>query len=102
MPKTRHSIANPVFCAVDRPDLQFLTPRKSQHALRQRRAAADALHRVFHQRGRSGIFGKPLPQKVEAALDRHQQIVEIMGDAAGQVSERFHALAVTQALFRLQ
>ena len=42
-----------------------------------------------------------LGDEVEPADDHRQQIVEVVGDAAGQLAERFHLLALAQLVLRL-
>ena len=41
-------------------------------------------------------------EDVGRALDHSQQIVEIVGDAAGQLAERLHLLALAELLLRLR
>ena len=41
-----------------------------------------------------------LVQKIEIAQDDRQQIVEIMGNAAGQLADRLHLLRLLQLLFQ--
>ena len=42
------------------------------------------------------IVGQALAQQFEAAENRHQQIVEVMRDAAGQLADRLHLLRLEQ------
>ena len=44
------------------------------------------------------VVGQALAQQLEAADDRHQQIVEVVGDAAGQPADGLHLLALQQFL----
>ena len=45
-------------------------------------------------------IGEPAAQKLRVAADDHQQIVEVVGDAAGQLAERFHLLRLGELLLR--
>jgi len=45
--------------------------------------------------------GEALAQQFQAALDPLQEIVEIMGDTAGELAHRFHLLGLAQLLLRL-
>ena len=42
------------------------------------------------------IPGELAPQTLHAAADDHQKVVEVVGDAAGQLSDRFQALGLPQ------
>ena len=83
---------------VDRLLLQVLAPREGEHALGQRRAALRALHGVVEQRHQLGIVRQPLAHQLEAAEHRHQQIVEVVRDAAGELADRIHLLRLEQRL----
>ena len=83
---------------VDGFGLQLLPPREGQHALGQRGAAPRAAQRVLDQRLDPRIVaGAPLDQ-LEAAHHGGQQIVEVVGDAAGQLADRFHLLRLEERL----
>jgi hypothetical protein len=77
---------------------QILLPRERQQALRQRRAAFRALQRAVDQPMQARIVGDALAQQIEIAHHRHQQIVEIMRDAAGELADRLHLLRLPQLL----
>ena len=47
------------------------------------------------------VVPDPLAQRVKAAGDHHQEIVEIVGDAAGQLPERIELLRLGQLLLHL-
>ena len=86
---------------IERGELEFLTARECQHPLRQCRAALRSPKRVIEQLNSSWIGErKPSLQKLEAALDGHQQIVKIMRDAAGKMPDGFHLLRLDQRLAR--
>ena len=63
-------------------------------------AALRALNRVVEQRLEFGIVGQALAHQFEAAEHRHQQIVEVVGDAAGELPDRLHLLRLKQRLAR--
>jgi hypothetical protein len=44
------------------------------------------------------IVGKPLPQEAEAPEHRHQKVVEIVRDAAGELSDGFHLLRLPELI----
>ena len=48
-----------------------------------------------------GIVGQALAHQFEAAEHRHQQIVEVVGDAAGELPDRLHLLGLKQGLARV-
>jgi len=75
--------------------------RERQQPLRQRRAALGALHRAVDQPVQTRIVGNALAQQIEVAHHHHQQIVEIMRDAAGELADRLHLLCLAQLLLRL-
>ena len=45
-------------------------------------------------------IGEPAAQQLGVAADDHQEIVEIVGDAAGQLAERLHLLRLGELLLR--
>ena len=55
-------------------------------------AAADFFERV----GRLGAGGRPGHEHAHVAADDGEEIVEIVGDAAGQLADRFHFLGLAQ------
>ena len=82
--------------------LQFLLAGEGQHALGQRRPAPGTLERTGESEG-AGLFSssrKRLLQQVEIAHRGHQQIVEVMRDAAGELADRLHLLRLAQLLLR--
>jgi hypothetical protein len=46
------------------------------------------------------IVGHALAQQVEIAHHRHQQVVEVMRDAAGELADGLHLLGLAQLLLR--
>ena len=76
---------------------QFLPTGEGQHATGQRTAAHGALDGIVEQLELRRIGRHALAQEFETAEHSHQQIVEIVGDAAGQIADGFHLLGLTQA-----
>ena len=86
---------------IDRHRAQILLPRERQQPLRQRRAALGALQRAVDQPVQPRIVGDALAQQIEIAHHRHQQIVEVVRDAAGELADGLHLLRLPQLLLRL-
>ncbi|AMY04197.1 hypothetical protein A4R29_31505 (plasmid) [Mesorhizobium ciceri biovar biserrulae] len=55
-------------------------------------------HRVVEKTQQLWIVGKPFAEQLETTQNRHQQIVEIVGDAARQFADRIHFLGVEKGL----
>ena len=82
---------------VDRARLQVLAAGEGEQALDQGRRAARGLERDVDQPVRSCLAGGNLAaQQVEVADDRGQQIVEVVGDPAGELAERLQLLRLVQ------
>ncbi len=81
---------------VDRLRLQFLAARERQQSLGQGRATLGRLYRVGDQALAPVVGGKPLLQQVQTAQHRHQQVVEVVGDATGQLTDRIELLRLEQ------
>ena len=77
-------------------DLEILAMRECQQPLRQRGAALRALQRAVDETHGSLVVGHPLAQQVEVAHHRHQQVVEIVRHAAGELADGFHFLRLAQ------
>ena len=86
---------------VGRTRLQFLLPREGQHALRQRSAATSPLHRPIDQPLVSRVVRQSLAKKLQIPGDRHQEVVEIMRHAAGELADHLHLLRLEKLLLRL-
>ena len=86
---------------IDRYRAQILLAREGQQALGQRRAAFRALDRAVDQPLQARIVRQALAQQIEIAHDSHQQIVEIVRDAAGELADGLHLLGLAQLLLRL-
>lgn len=84
---------------VDGHDLgrEHLPARERQQPLTELCAAPGGVHRVFHEIG--GVFPAHLPrEQLEIAEHDRQQVVEIVRNASGQLTERLHALELDDLL----
>ena len=83
---------------VDADDLgvQILSSREREQLAVQLRAAGDTRLRGFDQSVRPLVAGDAAAEHVEAAADHEQQIVEVVRDAAGQLTHRLHLLRLAQ------
>ena len=86
---------------IHRLGFKLLPPSESQQALGQRRTPLRALTRIVEQAQHPRIVRQPLPEQVEAAQDRHQQIVEVVRDPAGELADGVHLLRFEQLGERL-
>ena len=77
---------------IDRLRSQFLAAGEGEHALGQRGAAVGALHRAIDQTQQARIVRQSFAQKLQVAEDHHQQIVEVVRDAAGELAEALQLL----------
>ncbi|MFO1058041.1 MAG: hypothetical protein U1E53_13860 [Dongiaceae bacterium] len=82
---------------VDHRALGAAGPAEGQQAARDADAAlggaADRRHQAMISRP-----GQPLLQQVDAAQDHHQQVVEVVGDAAGQATQPFQPAGLLERL----
>ena len=85
---------------VDGLPLQFLAAREGQHALGERGAAARALDGVADEAVDLRVVGKALLDELQTSQDRHQQVVEVVGDTAGELADRLQLLGPEQRLPR--
>ena len=85
----------------DRLRIDALPPGEGQELAGQRGAALgrglDRGDRALHL----GIAGRALFQEMQAAADHHQDVVEVMRDAAGELAERVELLRFGQMLLHL-
>ncbi len=89
------------FGNVDRLRIDALPPCECQQLAGEGGAA---LGRPFDRRYRPlafGIVAHRFPQRVKTAADDHQEIVEIVRDAAGQLAERVELLRFRELLMHL-
>jgi hypothetical protein len=75
-----------------------LPPSKSEQLARQGRAASGRLPDHL-QAARDSLILRPLEQNLTLPQDDPQQIIEIMGNAAGQSSDGFEFLQLMHVLF---
>ena len=79
--------------------VERLASRERQQLARQALAAiggrVDRVDRLQMLR-----IGEPAAQKLRMAADDHQEIVEVVRDAAGQLAERLHLLRLRELLLR--
>ena len=84
-------------------EVQWLTPGEGEQAVGQCRGAVGRGHRgVDETLGFIMAAGLDIAlDQVEAADDPGQHVIEVVGDAAGQLAHRFHLLRLTQRFLRL-
>ncbi len=82
--------------------LKGLPPREGEQALNQGLGALGGLERpIDHPLGPS--IGDPSAlEHVQAADDWHQEVVEVVGDAAGQLTHGVHLLALPQRVLHIE
>ena len=85
---------------VRRAGLQILLPREGQHALGQGGAAFGALHGAVDQMLRARHRRRVLAQQLQIAHHRHQQVVEVVRDAAGELTDALHFLGLQKLVLR--
>ena len=81
---------------VDRPRSEILPPREGEQPLHQCRRAARRLQRGVDQPLSTRRSRQAPTQQIEVADDRGEQVVEVVGDAAGQLAERLQLLRLVQ------
>ena len=87
------------FRQVKRFQLELLPARERKHTLGERRAAVRSLQRIVKKFGENLIVWRKTPlHELKAALDRHEKIVEVVCNAAGQLSDRLHLLRLQEGL----
>ena len=78
-----------------------LSARERQQLRGKLRASPDAIQRVLDTALCRRVARHLALQELQIATDYVQQIVEIVRNAASQITDRFHLLALPQRLFRL-
>ena len=87
---------------VDGPGLEGLLAGKGQQALRQVRRLLGCNQDVMQQLGAAGIgLALALLEDLGAAQNHGQQVVEVMGNAAGKLAYRLELLRLAQLLLGL-
>ena len=74
----------------------ILPPGEGEQALGQRGAALGRLDGARDQAGDGGLVRQPLAEQVEVGQHRHQQVVEVVRHAAGELAHRLHLLRLEQ------
>ena len=84
--------------------LQYLAARERQQLVGELGTAARGPARRAHQllSVRLARERRKLLENLQVSLDDGQQVVEIVGDAAGQLADAFESLRVAQGLLRLR
>jgi hypothetical protein len=88
-------------CDVDRARLQRLSARKSQQALDQQLGPFGRLQRHIDQPKLSRVVRAAPVEQIEAADDRRQEIVEIVGDPSHELAHRLQLLRLPQFFTQL-
>ncbi len=100
MQQLGHAGDQPV--GVERLGLQGLAAREGQQALGEGGGALGPAHGALGRPAvAAGVLGQGAQQKVEVARDDLQQVVEVVGDPAGELAHRLHLLRLAQALLHL-
>ncbi len=81
--------------------LQRLTPRERQQLGGQARRARDRVRNRIDVAQPARLRQIRPPQQIDGGADHRQQIVEVVRDAAGELTERLEPLAVLQRLLGL-
>ena len=86
--------------------IERLAPREGEEPFGQDCRALRAPHRRIGQPDEIALrllhlVGFAPAQGVEIALNDHQQVIEVVGDAAGQLADRLHLLRLAQRLLGL-
>ena len=84
---------------VDLDRLQRLPARKCQQVLGELRAALGGIVDQLGDRGEFGLIGHRLGQNADGAGDDRQDVVEVVGDAAGELADRVHLLGLPELGF---
>ena len=78
-----------------RPRILRLAPRKGQQLSRERFTARSGSEDRF-QRTNILLIGHPAHERLRLSAHDHQQIIEVMCDAAGQLTKRLHFLRLRE------
>ena len=85
---------------IDHARLQRLLSREGQQAAHEIGAAIGGLQGDLGGLAGARVCAGPFGQHVQIADDHGQEIVEVVGDAAGQLADAFHLLRLGQLAFR--
>jgi hypothetical protein len=78
-----------------------LLSREGQHALGERGTPLRASKRTFDQALTPQVIWQSLSEEIEIRHHGHQEIVEIVSDATGQLAYALHFLRLLQLILRL-
>ena len=67
---------------------QFIVSREGEHSLGQCCPPLRTLSSIFEQRYAFRVIWQAFAQQFEAAKDCHQQVVEVVCNAAGELADR--------------
>jgi hypothetical protein len=85
---------------LDDPGLDHLLSAESEQLTRNRRRAICGAEDRFRILVKHRIFSRVLQQVLGVSANYHQKIIEVMGNTAGQLADRFHALRSPELLFQ--
>ena len=101
--RTGQKVAHPFHeqSDVHRTGRQRLLARKGQHPLGQRRTARHPLQCIVQKVPRARrVVLQPTRRQFNAGLDRHEEVVEVVGHASGQLTDHLQLLRLAQRLLR--
>ena len=83
--------------------VRAVAAREREQPLRQRRRALGAVIAASTKPSNLGLAARQLAlQEIEGADDDREHIVEVMGDAAGELAHRLHLLDLAELLLDLR
>ena len=85
------------FVDVDRAGFENLLAREVEQTAGEFGAAARRAHDLVEARHRLGVVAQRAHEELQVAHDDGEQIVEVVGDAAGEAAERLHLLRLAKA-----
>ena len=86
---------------IDGRRVQVLLAGEGEQALGERGAAFGPFDRALDQAQCPGVVLQPLAQQLQVAEHGGQQIVEVVGDPAGELADRLHLLRLAERLLDL-
>ena len=78
---------------------QHLLAAEGQQLAGQRSGAIGGVGDLLGRAAQRGVGADALQQELGVPGDHHQQIVEVVGDAAGEAADGFHLLRLAELLF---
>src|SRR5262249_31282748 len=86
---------------IDAPWSKILPPREAKKALRQGGTALGALNGAIDESAHAPVGRRMLAEQVEVDENHCQEIVEVMGNTAGQLADGLHLLTLVELLLDL-